>query len=161
MHMRSRFILMFFVISPAFILSHVYAQNTTTITPDARLYECFDSSYVSQMQQNNPSLLAYYNFYLDNSFYVASLTQPKPITGEDINKITVIKEVAKEKTIYFSDKVYDPKTFNVLKYNFKTQDFNFTTYVWKDANIAVVFLPRDKIAAAFKEYCIKNNIQHK
>jgi hypothetical protein len=156
--MRSRLILLIFL--SAMMLGYSNAQNTT-IKADSRLYECYDSTYIQQIQSSNPPLVAYYNFYLDNSYTVTSLTQPKPVTGEDINKVTVIKEIAKEKIIYFGEKTYDAKTFNVLKYNFKTQDLNFTTYVWKDAGIAVVFKPRDKIAAAFKEYCRKNNIQNK
>jgi len=143
------------------MLSSSYAQTTTLISPDTRLYECFDSSYIKQLQQTNQTLLAYYNFYLDHSYYTASLTQPKPITGEDISKVTVNEDIAKKAIIYFNEKAYDAKTFNVLKYSFKVQDNNFTTYVWKDANIAVVFLPRTKIAAAYKEYCNKNNIQSK
>lgn len=159
--MRSSIFTFLFVFLSAFTYSNSFGQNTTAITPDARLYQCFDSSYVQQLQQTNPALIAYYNFYLDNSYYVASLSQPKAITGENINKVTVSEDLAKGKTIYFSEKTYDAKTFNVLKYNFKTQDNNFTTYLWKEANLAIVFLPRDKIAAAYKEYCKKNNIPSK
>jgi len=156
--MKSKLLIFLFIFPSAFITKTTIAQNTVNISPEPRLYECFDSSYIKQMQQ---TLLAYYNFYLDNSYYVASLSQPKPVTGKDINKVTVSEDIAKKKIIYFCEKTYDAKTFNVLKYNFKTQDANFTTYLWKDANIAIVFLPRDKIAAAFKEYCKKNNIQSK
>jgi hypothetical protein len=158
--MKSKFLFIFIILS-VFMLIRANAQTATVINPDARLYECFDSSYINNMQLSNPALLAYYNFYLDNSYYTTSLTQPKPVTGEDITKVTVNEDIAKKKVIYFSEKTYTAKTFNVLKYSFKTQDLNFTTYLWKDANIAIVFLPRDKIAAAFKEYCKKNNIQNK
>ncbi len=159
-HMRSRFFLLFIVFLPSLFSGNSYAQITSSINPDARLYQCFDSSYIHQMQQNNPSLLAYYNFYLDNSYYTTSLTQSKPVTGEDIKTVKVNEDISKKQVIYFSETKYDAKTFNVLKYSFKTQDKNFTTYLWKDANIAIVFLPRDKIAAAFKQYCTKNNIKN-
>ena len=159
--MRSQIFALLFVFLSAFSFSNSIGQNSSVITPDSRLYECFDSSYVQQTLETNPALIAYYNFYLDNSYYVSSLKQPKAVTGENINKVTVNEDLSKKKTIYFNEKTYDAKAFNVLKYNFKTQDSNFTTYLWKEADLAIVFLPRVKIAAAYKEYCKKNNIPNK
>ena len=70
------------------------------VKPDARLFECFETSYVNKMEQSNPRLVAYYNFYLENSFYVVNLKQPKPVTGENINTITLIDDLAKGKKIF-------------------------------------------------------------
>ena len=159
-NMKSRFLLLLICL-PVFMAVRVNAQSAAVITPDSRLYDVFDSSYISNMQLTNPALLAYYNFYLDNSYYTSSLTQPKIVTGDDITKVTVKENIAKKKIVYFSEKTYTAKSFNVLKYDFKTQDTNFTTYLWNNANVAIVFLPRDKISAAFQQYCKDNNIQSK
>jgi len=144
-------------ITLVFFCLNAVSQNAK-VKADSRLYQCYDSSYVHQMMQTNPPLVAYYNFYLDNSYYVAQLKQPKPVTGEDIHKVTINDDLSKGKIIYFNEKVFEASKFNVLKYKFSTQDQNFTTYIWKEAGIALVFLPRNKIASAYKEYLKKNNI---
>jgi hypothetical protein len=156
--MKAKFLILFIFIY-SFFTSDLYSQNKVNIAPDSRLYECFDSSYIQQMQINNPSLLSYYNFYLDNSFYVVSLQKPKPVTGEDIHKITLNEDLSKGQSIYFNETIYNSEKFNVLKYAFKTQDINFTTYIWKEANIAIVFLPRKKITEEYQKYIKAYNIQ--
>jgi hypothetical protein len=133
------------------------SQNAK-VKADSRLYQCYDSCYVHQMMTNNPLLVAYYNFYLDNAFYVVQLKQPKPVTGVDIHTVKINEDLSKGKTIYFKEKTFNASAFNVLKYSFGTNDVNFTTYIWKEAGIALVFLPRNKISAAYKEYMKKNNI---
>jgi hypothetical protein len=133
------------------------SQNTK-VNADSRLYQCYDSSYVHQMMTNNPPLVAYYNFYLDNAFYVVQLNQAKPVTGVDIHTVKLNDDLAKGKTVYFNEKTFDALKFNVLKYSFGTNDVNFITYIWKEAGIALVFLPRNKFADAYQKYLKKNNI---
>jgi hypothetical protein len=143
------------------IISYSSKAQENKAKPDSRLFECFETSYVNQMEQSNPMLIIYYNYYLENSFYVVNLNQPKPVTGENINTVTLINDLSDGKTIYFSEKSFDLKKFNVLKYNFKTQDANFSTYIWKEANIAIVFYPRNQIAQGYKKYIKDNKISSK
>jgi len=111
------------------------------------------------MLTNNPLLVAWYNYYLDNSYYVASLKASKPVTGEDIHTIRINDDLAKGKAIYFKEKVYNKEKLNVLKYYFPTQGENFTTYIWKEAGVALVFLPRNKIAVGYQKYIKDNNLK--
>lgn len=141
------------------MLKFSFSQTVAEIVPDTRLYQCYDSSYIQQLQTSNPKLIAYYNYYLDNSYYVVELQKPKPVTGVDIHNIALNEDLSKGKTIYFNEKSFTAGTFNVLKYAFKTEDENFTTYVWKEAGIALVFLPRKKIAEGYQKYIKDNNIQ--
>ena len=57
-----------------FFAGHLaFAQQTSgsrEIKPDAHLYECFPKDYVDGLK-DNPRLLLYYNFYLDNAFFVS------------------------------------------------------------------------------------------
>jgi hypothetical protein len=148
----------FLIFLSIFIISFSSKGQENTIKPDPRLFECFESSYVNEMEKSNPMLIVYYNYYLENSFYVVNLVQPKPVTGENIKTVTLIDELSKGKTVNFSEKTFDIKKFNVLKYKFKIQDASFTTYVWKEANIAIVFLPRKHIAEGYQKYIKDNNI---
>ena len=155
---KAKIILLLVFIS-AFFVKTAFCQTATEIVPDPRLYECFDSSYISQLQKDNPMLIVYYNYYLENAYYVVELQQPKPVTGEDIHKITLNEDLSKGSTVYFSEKTYTPGKFNVLKYAFKTQDENFVSYLWKEADVAIVFLPRIKISEGYQAYIKKNNLQ--
>ncbi|NVO04195.1 MAG: hypothetical protein HXX09_15990 [Bacteroidetes bacterium] len=148
----------FLLIVSFFMTSICLKAQDNKIKPDSRLYECFEASYVNQMEQSNPKLVAYYNYYLENSFYVVDLKQSKPVTGENINSVTLIKDLSKDKTIYFSEKSFDLKKFNVLKYKFKTEDNSFSTYIWKDAGIAIIFLPRNQIAEGYQKFIKDNKI---
>ncbi len=157
--MKAKFFILFFICVTFLLFKTAFSQNTVGITPDQRLYQCFDSSYVMQLQKNNPMLIVYYNYYLENAFYVAELQQTKPVTGDDIHKVKLNDDLSKGENVYFKETKYDPEKFNALKYAFKTHDENFTTYIWKEADVAIVFLPRKKISEGYQQYIKKNNLQ--
>jgi hypothetical protein len=52
-------------------------QSIAVLTPDARLYEAFDTAYLQTIQQSNPTLLRRWNFYLDNAFIVTDFPTKK------------------------------------------------------------------------------------
>jgi hypothetical protein len=54
-----------FVFFFSFINIYCFSQNeinSNQIKPDTRLYECFDKTYIQQLQKDNPELILYYNF---------------------------------------------------------------------------------------------------
>lgn len=157
--MKAKHFTLLFIFISALFLKTTIGQTAALITPDPRLYQCYDSSYIMQLQKDNPMLIAYYNYYLENAFYVVELQQPKPVTGDDIHTIKLNDDLSKGKTVYFGETIYTPEKFNVLKYAFKLQDENFTSYIWKEADIAIVFLPRKKISEGYQKYIKENNIQ--
>lgn len=157
--MKKKILVLVFISVQLFFLNTIFSQNTSAYTPDPRLYECFDSSYISQLQKTNPMLIVYYSYYLDHSYYTVELQQPKPVTGDDIHSIKLNDDISKGKTVYFTETIYNQEKFNALKYAFKLQDMNFTTYVWKEANIAIVFLPLKKFSENYQNYIKENNIE--
>jgi hypothetical protein len=156
--MKTKFTFLFIFITGLF-LKTAFTQTAGEIVPDARLYQCYDSSYIAQLQTINPNAILYYNYYLEHAYYTVELQKPKPVTGEDIHNVTLNEDLSKGTTVYFDETSYAPEKFNVLKYAFKTHDTNFITYVWKEADIAIVFLPRKKIAEGYQKYLKDNNIQ--
>lgn len=123
------------------------AQDNNPYTPDPRLSEIMDAATLATCK---PELILYYNYFLNNSFYVVSLTHEKPVTGIDIHTVKV-KNTGDEK-VFFSEKSFDPKTFNVMKYQFEPELTRFVTYIWKEAGVALVFHPQRHLQAAFKNY---------
>ncbi len=130
----------------------LFSQNTKKIVPDARLYQCFENSYIDDLLVNNPEQIAYYNYYLDHSYYVASLNAPKQVIGTDIHTVVQKSKVGKPTNIKFNLTTYNVKTFNVLKYNFETGFLLTPNYIWKEAGIVVVFYPEKSIKEEFKKY---------
>lgn len=126
-------------------------------SPDKRLFECFNQDEINQIIQQNPSLIDYYNFYLDHSYYSVSLSNSeKPITGTDIHQVT-LKNNENSPSVFFNESTYSKENFNALKYNFKLDKNVYSIYIWKEANVAIVFYPLNIIASYYKEYINKNN----
>lgn len=127
------------------------AQNSENpYMPDQRLYQVMDKAYLDQLFIDKPELILYYNYYLDHSFYVAKLDNEKPVTGTDIHSVSLITKGNTDKK--FSETVFNPSVFNVFKYDFGRDLDRFTTYVWQEAGVALVFLPQRHFQAQFKEY---------
>ena len=93
-------------------------------------------------------------YYLDNSYYTASLKAEKPITGIDITTLFEKSKTGDVTKIPFKERIYNKASFNVLKYNFNLDENLFTTYLWKEAGIAIVFSPLKYIKSDFNQ---KNN----
>jgi len=131
-----------------FICTAVCAQKN--YKADKRLYDVFSSEYIAQLEASKSELIPYYNYYLDNSYYVVTLkSAAKQLTGLDIHIVT---SAVSQTTQNFNEKTYSRETFNVLKYNFDVSSKNFITYIWNEAGIAVVFKPLLYISAGYKKF---------
>jgi hypothetical protein len=132
------------------------------INPDARLYECFDKTYIQQLQKDNPELILYYNFYLDNSYFVGKEVPEKPINGKDIHTVTLKNETSSDKIQYFNEDLskFNPKTFNVLKYNFKTDYNKYTNYILGNTGKILIFYPKKRFIKKYNDYkkSLTNNL---
>ncbi|HFA51447.1 MAG TPA: hypothetical protein ENJ95_20735 [Bacteroidetes bacterium] len=69
------FVLFLFISFTTFV--HAQQPAHTHISIDSRLYQAFDSGYLENLITENPFLLNRWNFYLDNSWYVADLPPEK------------------------------------------------------------------------------------
>ncbi|HOY33178.1 MAG TPA: hypothetical protein PKW80_14965 [Bacteroidales bacterium] len=137
-----------------FIFGNLFAQNI--YKADARLADCMSQEYITQLENSGSELIPYYNFYLDHSYYVVGLNATeKEITGQDIHTVTQQTDHA-AMNIYFKETTYSQEKFNPLKYNFNLSANSFTTYIWKEAGIALIFYPLSHISADFKEFMKQN-----
>lgn len=145
--------MIFIALALVSLSSTSFSQDKTIVNhPDDRLAQIFDKAFLEQ----NPQLVTYYNYCLDNSFYVVSLKSEKPITGDNIHSVKTRPEFSEGKEITFNEKTYNKNTFNVLKYNFTVDYNNFKTYIWKEAGIALIFYPTKTFQANYKEFTRQN-----
>ena len=113
---------------------------------------CLSDNFITQLENSKSELLLYYNYFLENSYYVVDLKSvDKPVTGTDIHTVKLRSDIPGE-VQKFSEKNYKKEKFNPLKYDFSLSMNSFTTYLWKDAGIAIVFHPLSHISADFKNY---------
>ena len=134
------------------LVTSLFSQNKNKVTPDPRLYQCFEKSYIDNFLINNPDMIDYFNFYLDHSYYTVKLDRigEKPITGIDIHKVNIKSPDGKITTKTFNETSFNTKTFNALKYAFNNDNMNFPTYIWKEMGIAIVVRPEQYIKDDFK-----------
>ena len=130
----------------------LFSQNTSKVSADPRLYQCFETSYIDNLLVTNPEQIAYLNYYLDHSYYVASLKAQKEVLGTDIHTLVEKTKDGKLTTINFNETKYNSKTFNVLKYNFATGYLLAPNYLWKEAGIVIVFYPEKSIKEEFVKF---------
>lgn len=147
--MRNLTRLIFVFILFAFAINaHSQTVNKASAKPDARLYEAFGKEFINQLVVTDPVKVSFYNYYLENSYYTTTLNLPKPVTGTDIHTVSM----KNDNTKFFSEKSFDKKTFNPFKYDFKVDESNFTSYIWQEAGIAVIFHPMNHIQADYKNF---------
>jgi hypothetical protein len=132
-----------------FVNTSVFSQSINVV-PDARLYQCYEKTYLDNLVKTDPEQIQYLNYYLDNAYYVASLKSEKPITGIDIKFLFEKSKKGVVTTIPFKEKVYNKATFNILKYNFQTGFLDSPTYIWNEAGIAIIFHPEKYVKEDFK-----------
>lgn len=140
------------------VLSRQAIAQTTAdpYTPDTRLSEVMSKDYLQQLSNERSELILYYNYYLENSFIVLNLNQEKQVSGIDIHTVNYSRNSGK--TGLFDESSFNANTFNVLKYDFPTNLEKYTTYVWKEAGVALVFYPARQLETNFKNY-LKNSIE--
>lgn len=78
-----------------FIPILTFAQNETTPNIDKRLYEVFEVDYLERLQKENPTLIHYYNFFLDHSYNIIELEDGKKknmkeVVISDINNFNIL-----------------------------------------------------------------------
>lgn len=151
--MRNKFKVLIFSLFSSFLFLALPASSQTSdnpYTPDPRLYQVMEKSYIDQLFIDKPELVLYYNYYLDHCYYVAKLDNEKPVTGIDIHTVAWNSDLNTDKK--FTERTFDANTFNVLKYSFSRDLDRFTTYVWKEAGIALVFIPQRHFQAQFEDF---------
>jgi len=153
--MKSKLFIFLFIFPLAFITETAISQNTVNISPEPRLYECFDSAYVQRTLDRNPETIIYYNFYLDNSYYLSENNPEKPtIEAIDIFKVKKINYKNSGIPEFFNENLttFDTKKFNPLKYEFAI-DFNkYITYKLGNTGKLLVFYPKSVFIQMYNIY---------
>ncbi|MBT6685226.1 MAG: hypothetical protein HOB05_02760 [Bacteroidetes bacterium] len=117
------------------------AQNKSSdiFSPDNRLFDCFENSYIEMLQEKNPSLIMYYNFFLDSSYYVVDLPAEKQ---EFVNKLESL-DLGNDQDI---------KCVNVLKYDIKLDFEKITYFRLGNTQKMIVFYSGKELFEKYNDY---------
>lgn len=96
--------------------SFTFTQPDTKTEPDPRLYDALSKSEIAEMQEKNPFLIQYYNYFLDHSYKIINQPKSKQLdlpsviipNIEDFN-ILLIKKQQKLKRTWESQTYYTIK----------------------------------------------------
>lgn len=140
--MKKTFFLCVMAIMLQAIFSGAYSQEPNPvqkIDPDARLVEAFGQSFADRLVEENPNLLVYYNYFLDNSYYITELPLDKADFLESLAKLPIAHDT-------------DSKIINVLKYEIKLKFDKETYFRMSDSNKVMVFYTGEKLNEKYNEH---------
>ena len=128
----------------AIILVSFGFQN---ITPDARLIDYLGKEKVEILQKNNPDLIRYYNYFLDNSYMVSTVPQDK-IADNSFPELILPLQGTK----------VDTKKLNVLKLNIQRKYDQRLYFKVKDSHDIFVFLSEKEFMEKYNAYRKANGL---
>ena len=100
---------------------------------DSRLLDVYSKDYLQQLQTDNPDLLLYLTYFLDNSFYISELP-PK-----------------KEK-FYTTVPGVNPNNFNVLNLKLERDQYKRKYYQLGNSDKLLIFYSNQEFAKKFNEW---------
>ena len=123
----------------------INAQNETK--PDERLYVKYSQNYISNLLENNPEMINYLNFTLDNSCYFVSDGSDKFVASQQLklfdNNLKTLIDIPVNSV--------NKSEFNVLKYDIQLNYTQRTTYRIGNTNEVVVFYSLKEMADRFNK----------
>jgi len=119
----------------------LFAFTSGVITPDSRVIDYLGKEKVDFIQKNNPELIRYYNFFLDNVYYLEKLPADK-FTN---NNMKTIELPLKKGEV-------DTKKLNVLKLEVQRKFDTPTYYKLKGRNEIIVFLSEQDFMKKYNKY---------
>lgn len=134
-----------FVLALLSLSNTISAQNG--IKPDERLSVKYSQNYISTLLENNPEMINYLNFTLDNSCYFVSDGNEKFVASQQLklfdNSLKTVIDVPVN-SVNKSD-------FNILKYDIQLNYTQRTAYRIGNSNEVVVFYSSKEMADRYNK----------
>ncbi len=131
------------------IISIILLSSFKTITPDQRLVDYLGAEKVAIMQKSNPSLIHYYNFFLDNSYTIEDVPADK-LDGNNFQTLTLPLDGSE----------VDTKKLNVLKLNIQRKYNESIYFKIKGSNQIFIMLSEKIFMEKFNKYRKENGLMN-
>jgi len=151
MNMMKRMILFFSLI---ILLQGVFAQQKQeTVYADPRIVEVFGQETVDFYLRENPRVIQYYNFFLDNAYTIAEVPQEKM---QYINEVPEMKPKEKYQMEYFDYTDKGLEDLNIMKFDVKIDPNIGPIYRLGNTNKLIYFLSGKEIQEKYNQYRLEN-----
>ncbi len=124
-----------------------FMSSFTTVEPDTRLIDYLGAEKVAIMQKNNPSLIHYYNFFLDNSYSIETVPADK-LQGNNFEELS----------LPLSGGEVDTKALNVLKLNIQRKYDENIYYKIKGSDQIFIMLSEEVFIKKYNKYRKENGL---
>jgi len=119
----------------------VFGYSNNPITPDSRVIDYLGLEKVEIIQKNNPELIRYYNFFLDNAYEIAKVPADKLAD----NNFPTLKLPLKNGKV-------DIKKLNVLKLNIERKFDKQVYYKIHNSSEIIVFLSEEDFMKKYNKH---------
>ena len=136
---RGKFILMFFILLLVVVSVKSQTVKERNVAPDKRISEAFGEQFVLELKSDNQEMIMYYNFYLDNAYYITEL----PVDKSDFLNSLVSLNINPLST---KDKI------NILMLDMKLNFEKETYYRIENSQKVMVFYSGKDLTEKYNEY---------
>tara|TARA_B110000977_G_C10946981_1_gene443158 strand:- start:416 stop:841 length:426 start_codon:yes stop_codon:yes gene_type:complete len=130
----------------AFFALNVSAQQQSSF--DSRLLFRYEAEFLENLEQTNPSKLAYLNFYVGNSY---SLHQLEEIPAEKLSEFPDILDLINVPEGAVLPETINETNFNILVFDVVFKENQINTYRIGDSNMLVYLKSKRQIYTKFNE----------
>ena len=124
-----------------FIALFLAGFSSLSIIPDSRLIDFLGAEKTAILEKNNPDLIRYYNFYLENSYVLSVVPNDKLIENN-------FDEVA----LPLTNGLVDTKKLNVLLIEVQRKYEERIYFKVKDSNELLIFLSEKELMVKYNNY---------
>jgi hypothetical protein len=124
------------------------AQKSQVIA-DPRVIEVFGQETVTFYLENNPSIIQYYNFFLDNSYSIQDMPQEKMGELQNIPELK-LKESFQTDYVDYSEKGIE--NLNIMKFDFQIDPNVGPIFRLGNTNKLIIFLSGKEIQNLYNKY---------
>ncbi|MBU0764457.1 MAG: hypothetical protein KJ607_06460 [Bacteroidetes bacterium] len=131
------------MIAMAFVCCALIASGQEA--PDAKLYVRYNQAYINNLLNNNPEIVVYLNFFVNNSWRIID----KPDKEIDCSKLSKINPETGE---ILEDPITseDLEDFNIYRYNYRMDPDKRTYYTLGDTDKILIVLSDNELSKLYK-----------
>jgi hypothetical protein len=135
------------------ILSMTFAQSPKEkIATDPRIIEVFGQETVDFYLENKPSVIQYYNFFLENSYSIEEMPQEKMEGLQTLPELT-LKNKFQTDLVDYTEKGLE--NLNIMKYELKIDSNIGPIYRLGNTNKIIIFLSGKEIQNLYNKYLLE------
>lgn len=136
------------------VLSFTFAQNQNKqIAADPRVTEVFGQETVNFYLENKPSIIQYYNFFLENSYTISEIPQEKISDLKDIAELK-LKPSYQMEFVDYTDKGLE--NLNIMKFDLNIDPNIGPIYRLGNTNKLIFFLSGKEIQSLYNQFLMES-----